>query len=372
MFRALACCLLITGSGVFASELVSSRITVPLPQLMKYADAAAACEAEGMQLARFNAEEAIEYTTATLVQKNLDRVWIGAMGADERAQLALEVFEGVPIVYKVEQIADADKMLAVLCEPKSTAVESEMKSESDLVSIEESIKDLNLVQAEEEAVTPIMISSVTIATTDVTEDTKDAATEVVICTFEVDNETESVVQIESQNQEDDGIDLIKSKGTKGCGRSRRSSRCSRSSSECRRSRSSSSSSSEECGRRQRRRNRGYRRKNRGYRRRNNNCSRSSSSSTSSTCASSFSCDPFCPTGSSSSSTSESRFNRRSRNNRQNRRSSRNNGRSSRNCRSSSSSSPSSSSSEDCGTGRCGLGRTSRKFFREIRLSQRIH
>lgn len=338
--------------GAMTSELVS-RIVVPLPKLMKYSEAAGACEAEGMQLARFTAEENIDYATATMLEKNLNKAWIGAMGTDERKQLALEVFEGQPIVFKVEQVEDEVKMLAVLCEPNFSTVKP---------SLEESIQELVLEEVKLEADEP---------ETEAEAEKEESTPEVVICKFEVDQEEKSVQVIEG---EDNGIDLVKSKGGRSqcgrSGRSRRSSRCSR-------------SSSSDCERRRRRRNREYERRG-GYRRdrrhRRSRCSRSSSSSScsssSSSCSSSsssscagsdnFSCSPFDPTGSSSSSSSSSsrRSCRRSR--RSCRRGSRRIG---RNRSSSCSSSSSSSSSEECGTGLC--RRNSKRFFREIRLTQRV-
>ena len=101
---------------VSASEMVS-RIVVPLPTLMTFSEASNACEAEGLKLAEFESKEGMDYVTASLVEKNLDRVWIGGMGEDRRKQLVLQVFEGQPIVFKVEQETDEMKMLAVLCEP---------------------------------------------------------------------------------------------------------------------------------------------------------------------------------------------------------------------------------------------------------------
>jgi hypothetical protein len=344
--------------GALASEL-ASRIVVPLPKLMKYSEAAAACESEGMQLVRFTTEENVDYAAATMVEKNLDRVWIGAMGADERKKLAMEVFEGQPIVFKVEQIEDEEKMLAVLCEPNFSTVKP---------SLEESLQnlDIEVVKSEDETdLDPV---------TEKDDDRYNTEPDVIICKFEVDQEEKSVQVIEG---DDNGIDLVKSKGGLSRYRYRRSSRCSR------------SSSSSDCERSPRRRH--YRHKGHGgythrHRRSRGNCSRSSSStscssssssscpssSSSSSCANSFdtcsdnfSCSPFDPTGSSSSSSSKSKCkNSRPSCRRKPKRRSRKS-----NIKSSSSSS-SSSSSEDCGTGLC--RRNSKRFFREIHLTQRIH
>lgn len=379
MIKSALACLIFAGNGVLASQFVS-RIVVPLPKLMKFSEATAACEAEGLQLARFKADEAIDYATATLVEKNLDRVWIGGMGADERNQLALEVFEGLPIVFKVEQVFDEEKMLAVLCEPvgESAGAISEASvtageaadatvdvtisadSTVDVASIEEPLTELNLCQIEEQ--------SNESSSEDENANINNVPAE-VICTFKVDLADNSV-QITDTQEDENGVDLIKSKGEgrrDGCSRSYRRSRRSK-------------SSSESCGRHRRHygRCKGYRKHRGGYRRKSkcssssSSCSSSSSScssSSSSTCASSFSCDPFCPTGSSSSS--ESRCHRKSKRHHKKRSNRRPFGRNLRSI--SSSRSSSSSSSEDCGSGRCGgVLRSSKKFFREIRLSQRIH
>ena len=342
MFKSSLVLSLVVG-GVLASESVS-RIVVPLPKLMKYSEAAKACEAEGMKLTRFTPEENIDYATATMVENNLDRVWIGGMGEDERKQLALEVFEGQPIVFKVEQILDEEKMLAVLCEPSFSPVKP----------LEESIQNLNIKEEEK-------------------------VSEVVICKFEVNQEEKSVQVI---SEEDNGIDLIKCKGRRSrCGRSARSRR----SSICSKSCSSSSSSSSECERRPHRRNHyryerhgGYRRNRRSH----SKCSSSSSSTCSSTssssctsssenCSDNFSCSPYDPTGSSSSSSSESKCRKPRRSCRKPKRHHSKSHHSKSDKKSSSSStSSSSSSSEECGTGLC--HRSSKRFFREIRLTQRIH
>ncbi len=364
--------ILVVGSAM-ASEMVS-RIVVPLSKLMKYSEAAGACEHEGMRLVRFSSEkESIEYATATLVEKNLDRVWIGAVGEDERDRLALEVFEGKPVTFKIEQIYDEEKMLAVLCEPVFMTVQTE-----PITNLDEDLKELAIEtteQADEKSVVSVEQGITEVIKTE----------EVVICKFEVDPIDQSV-QIMGEETMFEDIDLIKSKGHghNTCSRSRRS--CSSS--------SSSSSSSCERPRRQygyrgkRRNHRGYRRNRRsgsGCSRRSRSCtSSSSSSSSSSSCSSSsssecagsdYSCDP-CERSSSNSDRKCRRFKRhgrksqrKSRRSNRNRRSGCSSSSSSSSC---SSSSSSSSSRESCGTGRCGSVRGEGKFFREIRLSQRIH
>jgi hypothetical protein len=366
--------IIVAGSGVFAAEMVS-RIVVPLPKLMKYEEAAGACEAGGMKLVRFADEESMDYIAATLIEKNLDRVWIAGRRTDDRKQLALEVFEGLPITYRIDQIVDQEKMLAVLCEPSA---QERNPSEAVLILAEEttdstspgspksekrlSPSTINITLVSSQPSSPVAETehsselpkiedlklSEIVVEADGQNEMENESKDVVICTFDVVESSESA-KSGSEKAEEEGdetvevIDTIKSKS--GTSRRRRRRSC------------ESSSRSTSCSR------------NRRYRR--SRCSSTSSSE----CESSFTCDPFDPSGSSSSSSSSNcRIRRRGRSGRNysRRQGSRRCERRNRRCDpSQTSSTTSSSSSENCGTGRCGTSRRSNRFHREIRLSQRI-